>query len=204
LTADLAAAEQKKHAKKARRVQSATEIATEFGKTRPDAADILQTLAKRYENRAFLPQLRDVERFLERRGTRGSHLKSRRDAARPLMEALGKLANAELRELVVESEPGQESDYALLAREIMGAPKRSLYSEDHSRLEAVAIGSQFIFRTEDVLGPQHRGRKPPYEGKLLTVVGFTRGRKNQVVVRDPTGSESLMPLDRAEKALRSQ
>ncbi len=69
-------------------------------------------------------------------------------------------------------------------------------------LGSVHIGAKFIFRTVDILGHNFSGRKPPYEEQVLTVVGFKPKYKNNVVVRDASGQESLMPLDMVEKALR--
>ena len=56
--------------------------------------------------------------------------------------------------------------------------------------------------TEKKQSVGHSGHKPPYEGQELTIVGFAPKNKNNVVVRDPTGNESLMPLDMVEKGLR--
>jgi len=64
---------------------------------------------------------------------------------------------------------------------------------------SVFLGVKFFFRTAEVLGPAVG--KPPYEGQQLTVVGFRRRLKNNVVVRDPNGNVSLMPLHMVEKAL---
>jgi hypothetical protein len=69
-------------------------------------------------------------------------------------------------------------------------------------LGSVSLGAKFTFRTAEILGPEYAGvRKPPYEGQVLTVVGFRRRLKNNVVVRDPNGNVSVMPLYMAEKAL---
>ena len=69
-------------------------------------------------------------------------------------------------------------------------------------LGSVSLGAKFTFRTAEILGPEYAGvRKPPYEGQVLTVVGFRPHLKNNVVVRDPNGNVSLMPLHMVEKAL---
>jgi hypothetical protein len=65
------------------------------------------------------------------------------------------------------------------------------------------LGAKFVFRSVEILGPQyHEGFKPPFEGQVLTVVGFKPRYKNNVVVRDENGNDSLMPLDMAEKGLK--
>jgi hypothetical protein len=72
-----------------------------------------------------------------------------------------------------------------------------------STLGSVSLGAKFVFCTARILGPGYANYfKPPYEGQELTVVGFKPRNKNNVVVREPNGNESLMPLDMVEKALR--
>lgn len=68
----------------------------------------------------------------------------------------------------------------------------------------VEIGASFKFRTADVLGDDYSGNLPPYEGQILTIVGFQPRYKNNVVVRDENGSESLMPMHMVEKALNGR
>ena len=69
-------------------------------------------------------------------------------------------------------------------------------------LGSVSLGAKFTFRTVEILGPEYASlRKPPYEGQALTVVGFRLHLKNNVVVRDPNGNVSVMPLHMVEKAL---
>jgi hypothetical protein len=66
-------------------------------------------------------------------------------------------------------------------------------------LGSVHLGDKFIFHTAEVLGKNFRGQRPPFEGQVLTVVGFKPRYKNNVVVRDSSGRESLMPLHMVEK-----
>jgi hypothetical protein len=69
--------------------------------------------------------------------------------------------------------------------------------------ERVSLGAKFLYRTTVILGAECASfRKPPFEGQFLTVVGFEPAYKNNVVIQDPNGSRSLMPLDLVEKALR--
>ena len=69
---------------------------------------------------------------------------------------------------------------------------------------SVHIGAKFIFRTVEILGERFSGRKPPFEGQVLTVVGFEPKYKNNVVVQDVHGQESLLPIDIVEKVLQSR
>jgi hypothetical protein len=88
----------------------------------PAIAAPLRTLAVRFENRTFLPQLRDVQRFLDRAGIAHSKLKSRTTAAPLLIGALAKLPPDDLVRLAASERSGGDSDYSLLARAIMGTP----------------------------------------------------------------------------------
>jgi hypothetical protein len=119
IEADLAAAERNKKSAKPRYVPSATELAADIARERPESTEAMRTLAVGYDNRTFLPQLRDVQRFLERAGVQRKKLRSRREAAEEVFAVLSKLRADELQRMAVSSEPAKDSDYALLAREIM-------------------------------------------------------------------------------------
>jgi hypothetical protein len=69
-------------------------------------------------------------------------------------------------------------------------------------LGSVSLGDTFVFRTAELLG-RADGRKPPFEGKVMTVVGFRPRNVNQVLAQDPDGYECLFPLDYVERALRA-
>jgi hypothetical protein len=70
-------------------------------------------------------------------------------------------------------------------------------------LGSVSLGARFVFRAEQLLGPECVcRRKPPFEGQVLTVVGFRPRYVNQVVLRDPHDVEMLLPLHMVEKALK--
>ena len=71
-------------------------------------------------------------------------------------------------------------------------------------LGSVHVGAKLIFYTAEILGEQFHGRKPPFEGQVITVVGFEPRYKNNVVVRDVNGNESLLPLSMVEKGLQSR
>lgn len=103
-----------------------SELIAEACRDRPAVQELVTTLVNRFENRTFLPQLRDVVRFLDRTGTTHGKLKSRRASTAKLIAALSTRSPDELRQL--ESSPSAEgdSDFAILAREIMagGRPRR--------------------------------------------------------------------------------
>ena len=91
---------------------------------RPEITEALRALAVRFENRTFLPQLRDVQRFLDRTGAAHGKLKSRAAATPIIVRTLAKLPPDNLAQLVLEK-TSADSDYALLARAIMGGKQRS-------------------------------------------------------------------------------
>jgi hypothetical protein len=68
----------------------------------------------------------------------------------------------------------------------------------------VYLWTTFIFRTADLLGSDYAGKRPPYEGQVLTVVGFQPRLVNNVIVCDPKGNLSLMPSWLVELALKLQ
>jgi len=69
-------------------------------------------------------------------------------------------------------------------------------------LGAVSLGEKFVCRTVEMFGPEFANiRKLPFEGQMLTVVGFKPRYVNQVVVQDQHGYQCLLPLHMVEKAL---
>ena len=60
-------------------------------------------------------------------------------------------------------------------------------------LGAVSLGMTFVFRTVDILGADFTSSREPCEGKVVTVVDFRPRYVNQIVVRDPSGYECLLP-----------
>ena len=70
-------------------------------------------------------------------------------------------------------------------------------------LGAVSLGANFVFRTVEIPGADHANSfEPPFEGQMLTVVGFKLRYVNQVVVQHANGYECLLRLYMVEKALR--
>lgn len=97
---------------------SVIQIVEEALQERPEVAEPLRKLAVDFENRTFLPHLRDVRRFLDRTGTSYGKLKSRAAATRIVIQTLAKLPPLELASLMQNS-LNHDSDYELLARAIM-------------------------------------------------------------------------------------
>jgi hypothetical protein len=91
---------------------------------RPEIAEPLRTLAVGFENRTFLPQLRHVQRFLDRSGTTHGKFKSRTAAAPAVIRTLAKLPADDLVRLTTTDDSSTDSDYAILARAIMGKTEK--------------------------------------------------------------------------------
>lgn len=60
------------------------------------------------------------------------------------------------------------------------------------------LGDKFVYRSIEMVGYQP-SRIPSFEGQLLTVVRVRY--VNQIVARDETGQDILMPLSMVEKSL---
>jgi hypothetical protein len=103
-----------------RRVISAVDALASASSGIPETQELLRGLAIRFDNRSFLPQLRDVQLFLERSNSSKGKVKSRRDAAQQVVSVLSKLTADELSKLLRLPEGNKNSDYADLARQIMG------------------------------------------------------------------------------------
>ena len=104
---------------------SLTDVVNSEFRDRPEIAELLRVIAVNYENRVFLPHLRDVQRFLDRFGASHGKLKSRAGAGSVLVRALSKLPREELLTLATREGLSRESDYSLLSRAIMGTPERA-------------------------------------------------------------------------------
>jgi hypothetical protein len=110
---------QQKSTKPKRVPPSVKELAEAAAQEHPEIAEPLRALAVKFENRTFLPQLRDVQRFLDRTGVSHGKLKSRAAAAPTVIRTLAKLPPDSFAQLLVDK-TSADSDYALLARAIMG------------------------------------------------------------------------------------
>lgn len=92
-----------------------------------EARRLVERLAFAYQNREFLPELREVKRFLEWRGVAGAKLRSRADAFPKVVRVL---ADCKLDELqTLNEEKGRhESDLGVLTEQILGSvtqPRKS-------------------------------------------------------------------------------
>lgn len=117
---ELSALEARKIVRKPRAaVTTESVISTTFA-DRPADIPMVEALVRRYENKTFLPQLRDVQRFIDRAGGPRGRLKSRLTALHQFIKSLSKMSSADIELLASDSDRSGKSDYELLAREIMG------------------------------------------------------------------------------------
>ena len=90
--------------------------------------DQLLDLANLYQNKQFLPQLKDVRRFLGRFKIT-NNIKTRHDATRAVFESLNRCTREELEEFAPESDSDGRSSFEKLAEQIMGEPERESHDD---------------------------------------------------------------------------
>jgi hypothetical protein len=84
-----------------------------------DKRGVLRRLHERFLNRTFLPNLRDVKRFLERHGRPVGALKSRAESIGKVLRLLAELDLEELETLCQAQPEGEYSSLALISDAIL-------------------------------------------------------------------------------------
>lgn len=83
--------------------------------------NLIMQLGRRYESKQFLPTLRNAEEFLRRNNVPPKKHKNRTAALPAVLKVLSTLPRSELESLLADStRPGGESDYSILAKQLMG------------------------------------------------------------------------------------
>jgi hypothetical protein len=90
----------------------------------PDKADELKKLNARFTNKAFLPEMRDVRRFMDDHALPFKNVKSRADALPRVLKVLGQLDVRELRRLCEQPDSREYSALGVISDEIMGRERR--------------------------------------------------------------------------------
>lgn len=90
-----------------------------FVSEHPEMAEMLITLDARYENRTFLPELRDVKRFLDKHGHTLRTVKSRQVAKRRVFEVLVGLEPRRVVDLAKEQFSGADSSLGMISDQIL-------------------------------------------------------------------------------------
>lgn len=85
----------------------------------PEKAEYLQTLFARFQEKTFLPDLRDVKRFLDRNSEVELAVRSRDEATSKLFTLLGSLEQDELARLCRTVDSPQTSSLGLISDEIL-------------------------------------------------------------------------------------
>ena len=106
--------------KKQRRSKGVFELIQEARSSNIDVRLILEKLAYRYDAKEFLPQLRDVKRFLESRGVPAGKLRSRSDALPKVVDVLASQSAAELQKLMEELLTSDRGDLGIITDQILG------------------------------------------------------------------------------------
>lgn len=104
-----------------KQIKSILDLADVACQENPTIAEPLKKLAHGFNNRTFLPNLRDVERFLHGVPNRRKS-KSREAAAPVVIDVLKKLSKEQLNQLNFETSASSDTDFLELARVIMQAP----------------------------------------------------------------------------------
>lgn len=112
-------AKRKARSRSRRPLRTMMELVDAECRKHPEIAEPLRTLAIAFQNRIFLPQLRDCQRFLEGVNPNQGKLKSRDTAAKPVLCVLVELARHDLERLIEQNSESKESDFSALARTIM-------------------------------------------------------------------------------------
>jgi len=114
----LATLKEKNKSKVARTKKRPIDIAKDVAKNSAHEEQLLR-LAVSYQNRQFLPQLKDVRRFLGRFNIEKS-IKSRDNATRIVFETLNRCSSEELNDFLSDSNVSDKSSFSRLAGHIMG------------------------------------------------------------------------------------
>lgn len=86
----------------------------------PDKAELLRKIQARFVARTFLPELKDVRRFLDRHGQSSASLKKRDDAFLRVAKQLVGLSKSELEAVATESMSSGYSSLGLISDQILG------------------------------------------------------------------------------------
>lgn len=109
--------------RKPKRERPVADTIAEATEDRPGIKSVLDRFAELYEERSFLPELRDVQSFLERSGFRRANC-SRRDAIHHVIHALASFKDQRLNDLLETTLISGESGYEALANEIISPTRK--------------------------------------------------------------------------------
>jgi len=105
--------------------RSINDIITKLIADNPIKAKELKALAIMYNNRSFLPQLRDVKQFLAKYSSDRGVSNSRASAASQVFLTLSALSISQLQEYLTTSETDNSSDLAIFSDQILGNKQKN-------------------------------------------------------------------------------
>ncbi len=108
-----------KSSSRSRKKPSPIDLVTQLADEYPTKAQLLRTLHARFENRSFLPELRDVKRFFDRHARSLGVPKSRRESLPKVLKLLAELDAAELETLCQAQPENAYSSLGLISDEIL-------------------------------------------------------------------------------------
>lgn len=117
----IARLEANKNAKAVRHPKSLDEHLAALPPLPDEQREIIRSLGRLYESKQFLPNLRNAEEFLRRNGAPLKSHKSRMGALASVLNVLSSMSQPDLEGLLADATRSQgQSDYAILARQLMG------------------------------------------------------------------------------------
>jgi hypothetical protein len=113
--------EQQKRLRKPISKWTAEEFVRNLKMDDPEKTVALTEVAKNFDNRTFLPQLRDVKVLLGRFNIDVGPMKSRGAAVKPVFDRLSQLPIADLRRITEDAQGSKDSVFSDLVGEIIGS-----------------------------------------------------------------------------------
>jgi hypothetical protein len=98
---------------------STVDLVAHLAEAHPNKAQLLRTLNGRFENRMFLPELRDVKRFFEQHDQPLGSSRSRADSLPRVLRLLAELEVAELEALCQAQPENAYSSLGVISDEIL-------------------------------------------------------------------------------------
>jgi hypothetical protein len=120
IDAEIAKQEANRKTKSSKKPKSLDQLTSALGPLSENQLKLVTQLGRRYESKQFLATLRNVEEFLHRNNVPPKQYKSRADALPAILNVLSGLSLSELESFLADSSPGGESDYSILAKQLMG------------------------------------------------------------------------------------
>ncbi len=114
-----------KHRQKPRTKPNAITAVESLGVADEGKRDALMTLARKFEEKAFMPNVNHVRAFLKQQGKDVSRIKSRQQAVSAVFKCLGYWKTQSLRELDARGEYGPPKSLAAIAESIEHAGRQS-------------------------------------------------------------------------------